>query len=91
MGLTQGFGEAGQMGAQQASEQGLLSKAMGFAKENPEVLKVGGQMLSGYSKQKQAEELRKKQMKLLEERRRREGAAAGRTSQRMATAADYRR
>lgn len=58
----------------------LGTDAMGFAKENPELLKVGGQMLSGYAKGKQEEEMLERMMKEREAERSRRGAAAGNAS-----------
>lgn len=59
-----------------AGEGGLLSQIGGYAKENPELLKLGGSMLSGYAKQKQAEKLRREQLRIQEEARRRRGRSA---------------
>ena len=89
--LGQGIGELGQQGTQQATEQGLLSKAMGFAKENPELLQTGGKMLSGWAQQKKAEELREEQARMIKQARNRRGRSVGVGSTRMATGEQYRR
>jgi hypothetical protein len=75
--LTDGTSTAYEAQLKQASgEAGLLSQLGSYAKENPELVKLGGQMLSGYARQKQAEELRREQLKIEEENRRRRGASA---------------
>lgn len=60
-----------------AGEGGFLSRAGEFIKDRPELMKVGGQMLSGYAKQKQAEELRREQLRIQKAERERRGRSAG--------------
>lgn len=54
---------------------GFLNKALGFVKDNPEVVKVGGQMISGWAQQKQKEEEMERIMKERERERRSRGAS----------------
>lgn len=62
--------EASQAGA---GAGGMLSDAYQFTKDNPELMKLGGGMLSGYMKQRQADKLRKEQLDIMKQRRKRMG------------------
>lgn len=59
--------------ADPAAKKGLLSQALEFGKENPELMKMGGQALSGWAKAQQ----REKEIKRIMAERARERASRG--------------